>query len=75
MSVTEVRAFREAKKGTSADEDAAFVLDYYIDAESHDSDEQHLRIVIATRILLHYLLKSEMVQIYATYELTCNVTP
>jgi len=45
VSTTQVRQWCEVRKNTPSDEDEAFVLDYYIHAESLNPDDQYLRYV------------------------------
>lgn len=76
VSANEIRKLCEANKEVPADdEDAAFVVDYFLQAESPAPEEQCLRIVISTRRLLRNLRLSDMVQIDATYKVNWQGYP
>jgi len=69
VSASVIRDWCEARKEPPSDEDTAFVLDYFLRAESTYSDELTLRMVMSTRRLLRTMEKTEMIQIDATYKL------
>lgn len=75
VSASEVKAWCEERKEIPADDDTAFVLQYYVEAQSRNVDEQYLRIILTTKRLLSLMRTSEMVQIDATYKLTWQGYP
>ena len=68
VSASVLQELCEGRKAIPSDEDTAFVLYYFIHAESTDPDKQVVRIVVSTWRLLQMMRKSDMVQLDATYK-------
>lgn len=75
VSAREIHDWCEARAQKPDDVDKPFVLSHHVHAESHNVDEQDLKIVISTLRLLDFMKKSEMVQIDATYKLNWQGYP
>jgi hypothetical protein len=75
VSAHEIDEWCEARKQEPSDVDEPFVLRHEVSAESTNTDEQKLRIVITTRRLLGLLRSSSMLATDATYKLTWNGFP
>jgi hypothetical protein len=68
VSGTEINSWCSERTSLPSTADEPFVMKYCVRAESTNSDEQELKIVVSTRRLLENMKKSCMVQTDATYK-------
>lgn len=71
----DIRTWCEERNHIPDDVNEQYVVSFHAHAESHDVDEQKLKVVSSTRRLFSLCLKSVLVRTDATYKLTWQGYP